>query len=298
MSTPEDEIERTVKERSSHRRKINFRLKMSPVDQMMIRIMNEDREATEDLEDMGQESDEGSPNTELEKTTSLPGKFKEESDSDDEKGSLALKQEFDGDFDSTQAVANNDKSKGESDRLLDVKKESEEHFDSTQVVLNNEASGEADSAQTVLNNVEYIERVDNYHQHSASSCTRASALSPYCQVMVKPSWETSALYRYYKQEPGPWLHLVLAETSYKVPKELILSKIPCLPSIYFDLTDEEEDEHKLDESLHNVNLMLYWVKRAEEVDGMTWDAYELIKFARRLLAKELVDCIHRIVVLR
>ena len=102
---------------------------------------------------------------------------------------------------------------------------------------------------------------------------------------------------------------MLEETSYKVHSEVILSKLPFLPTFYFDLTDEDEEKHRLDESLHNVNLMLYWVyhgtmpprveiKRGNKGVGMTWDAYEIMKFARKLLAGEFMDCIHKAVAVR
>jgi hypothetical protein len=55
------------------------------------------------------------------------------------------------------------------------------------------------------------------------------------------------------------LILHMTETFYKVHRNLILSKIPSLPLIYHDFHDEDENEHSLDESLHDVNLMMYWV---------------------------------------
>jgi hypothetical protein len=99
-----------------------------------------------------------------------------------------------------------------------------------------------------------------------------------------------------------FLHLKDVETFFKVHRSLMLAKIPRLPLIYFDLEDEDEDEHTLDESLHNVNLMIYWlyheklppmakIKHAGAFDGMTWDPIELYKFARRIYAFEFMDCI-------
>lgn len=100
------------------------------------------------------------------------------------------------------------------------------------------------------------------------------------------------------------LHLKDTEAIYKVHRTLILSKIPELPLIYHDLEDDDENEHTLDEPLHNVNLMIYWVyheelpprvkiKRAGTVDGRTWDRYELAKFALRIRALELLKCINQ-----
>jgi hypothetical protein len=101
------------------------------------------------------------------------------------------------------------------------------------------------------------------------------------------------------------LHINEQETFYQVHRSLILTKIPRLPLIYFDLDDEEEDEHTLDESLHNVNLMIYWlyheklplmvkIKRAGVFDGMTWDPIEFYMFAQKLYAFELMDCIREV----
>jgi hypothetical protein len=100
------------------------------------------------------------------------------------------------------------------------------------------------------------------------------------------------------------LHINEQETFYQVHRSLILTKIPRLPLIYFDL-DDEEDEHTLDESLHNVNLMVYWlyheklplmvkIKRAGMFDGMTWDPIEFYMFAQKLYAFELMDCIREV----
>jgi hypothetical protein len=100
------------------------------------------------------------------------------------------------------------------------------------------------------------------------------------------------------------LILHLKETFYKVHRNLILSRIPRLPLIYHDFDDEDEDEHTLDESLHDVNLMMYWlyheklpprvkIQRAGVLGGMTWDSYKLFKFATRLSAFELMKCIIR-----
>jgi hypothetical protein len=96
------------------------------------------------------------------------------------------------------------------------------------------------------------------------------------------------------------LNLKDTKTFYKVHRTVILSKIPELPLIYHDL----EDEDIVDESLHNVNLMIYWVyheelpprvmvKRDGKVEGRTWDRYELAKFALRIRALELMKCINQ-----
>jgi hypothetical protein len=101
------------------------------------------------------------------------------------------------------------------------------------------------------------------------------------------------------------LYLHLPETFYKVHRSLILTKVPRLPLIYFDLEDDDGDEHFLDESLHNVNLLMYWLYHGElplmvkinrdgAFDGMSWDPIEFYMFARKLSAFELMDCVRKV----
>jgi hypothetical protein len=108
---------------------------------------------------------------------------------------------------------------------------------------------------------------------------------------------------------GGMLHLHLGETVFKVHKSVILTKIPRLPLLYADLNDEDEPEHFLTESLHNVNLLMYWIyheclpplavmKRptsygVSQFEGLNWDRIELYKFAEKLWAFELMECITR-----
>jgi hypothetical protein len=87
-----------------------------------------------------------------------------------------------------------------------------------------------------------------------------------------------------------------------VHRTLLLSKIPTLPLIYADLDPEENDEHLLNESLHNINLLMYWIyhenlppvvpiKRFGILEGTTWDPIEFYMFAEKLRAFELMECI-------
>jgi hypothetical protein len=100
------------------------------------------------------------------------------------------------------------------------------------------------------------------------------------------------------------MYLYLKETVFRVHRTVLLSKIPRLPLIYADLDPEEEDEHLLNESLHNINLLMYWIyheslppivaiKRSNELKGMTWDPIEFYMFAAKLWAYELMDCIEK-----
>jgi hypothetical protein len=102
-----------------------------------------------------------------------------------------------------------------------------------------------------------------------------------------------------------YLHLKNFDTFYKVHRSVILDKIPHLPLIYYDLDDEDENEHTLDESLHNANLLMYWlyhenlpplvrIERDGIFEGMTWDGIEFCKFATKLSAFKLIDCISKV----
>ncbi len=98
------------------------------------------------------------------------------------------------------------------------------------------------------------------------------------------------------------MYLHLKETVFKVHRTVLLSKIPSLPLLYNDLEPEEADEHFLNEPLHNINLMIYWIyheclppiatiKRFGILEGTTWDPIELYLFAEKLRAFELMHCI-------
>jgi hypothetical protein len=204
MSTlSEDENDQSsAKNQGNSRYKINLRLKLSPFDQKMIQISNEPGEETDNSDEMEEEANQEGSGTEREKTPSSLGKFREELDSDDQNERLAAKEGFERDSDSSQTMSNNEAS---GDQLNSTKtasnNEASAEGDSTQTFSNNEAAEKADSTQTLSNNNNTIgkgiERVDDDHQQHSVSCIGVSTLSPYCHVMVQPSWETSKLYRHH-----------------------------------------------------------------------------------------------------
>ncbi len=220
MSTlSEDEKDRSsAKNRGKSRYKINLRLKLSPFDQTMIQISNEPGDETDDSEEIEEETNQEGSGTEREKTPSSLGKFREKLDSDDKNERLAAKEGFERDSDSSQTMSKNEAPKknfdstkpasnneASGDQLNSTKtasnNEASAEGDSTQTFSNNEAAEKADSTQTLSNNNNIvgkgIEMVDDDHQQHSVSCIGVSTLSPYCHVMVQPSWETSKLYRHH-----------------------------------------------------------------------------------------------------
>jgi len=208
MSTPsEDKSERVAEDGSHPEATINFRPKLSPLDQRMIKIINEEMEPLNDPEEPEQDSDEDDSNREHEKTQ---GKFKEEFDSDNEtmkqdsksngeKGWIAVKSEADVDSDSTEATSNIDGAGEGGSTKATSKNDASEKGHLTKTASHNEAiqEEEANPTQTISDyevSEEHIQWVDDHQHLYTVSCTRVSALSPYCQVMVNPSWESSDLY--------------------------------------------------------------------------------------------------------
>jgi hypothetical protein len=135
-------------------RRVSIKLNLSPQDKKKIgRLGIKHEEVAAILVGIKERKDQEAAEVGLENLQSFPGKFKEELNSDDEKGSLQVKEEID-----------SDDEKG----FLQVKEE---------------YKGDIDSSRTSWND-----------QRGVAPRNVASSLSPYCQVLTSPSWETSEAY--------------------------------------------------------------------------------------------------------
>jgi hypothetical protein len=135
-------------------RRVSIKLNLSPQDKKKIgRLGIKHEEVAAILVGIKERKDQEAAEVGLENLQSFPGKFKEELNSDDEKGSLQVKEEID-----------SDDEKG----FLQVKEE---------------YKGDIDSSGTSWND-----------QRGMAPRNVASSLSPYCQVLTSPSWETSETY--------------------------------------------------------------------------------------------------------
>jgi hypothetical protein len=135
-------------------RRVSIKLNLSPQDKKKIdRLGIKHEEVAAILVGIKERKDQEATKVGLENLQSFPGKFKEELNSDDEKGSLQVKEEID-----------SDDEKGS----LQVKEE---------------YKGDIDPSGTSWND-----------QCGVGRRNVASSLSPYCQVLTSPSWETSEAY--------------------------------------------------------------------------------------------------------
>jgi hypothetical protein len=135
-------------------RRVSIKLNLSPQDKKKIdRLGVKHEEVAAILVGIKERKDQEAAKAGLEHLQSFPGKFKEELNSDDQKGSLQVKEEID-----------SDDEKG----FLQVKEE---------------YKGDIDSSGTSWND-----------QRGMAPRNVASSLSPYCQVLTSPSWETSETY--------------------------------------------------------------------------------------------------------
>jgi hypothetical protein len=135
-------------------RRVSIKLNLSPQDKKKIdRLGVKHEEVAAILVGIKERKDQEAAKVGLEHLQSFPGKFKEELNSDDEKGSLQVKEEI-----------GSDDEKG----FLQVKKE---------------YKGDIESSGTGWSG-----------QRGVAPRNFASSLSPYCQVLTSPSWETSEAY--------------------------------------------------------------------------------------------------------
>jgi hypothetical protein len=135
-------------------RRVSIKLNLSPQDKKKIdRLGVKHEEVAAILVGIKERKDQEAAKVGLEHLQSFPGKFKEELNSDDEKGSLQVKEEI-----------GSDDEKG----FLQVKEE---------------YKGDIESSGTGWSG-----------QRGVAPRNFASSLSPYCQVLTSPSWETSEAY--------------------------------------------------------------------------------------------------------
>jgi hypothetical protein len=150
-------------------RRVSIKLNLSPQDKKKIgRLGIKHEEVAAILVGIKERKDQEAAKVGLENVQSFPGKFKEELNSDDEKGPLQVKEETD-----------SDDEKG----CLQVKGELDLDDEKGSLQVKEEYKGDIDSSGTSWND-----------QCGVEPRNVASSLSPYCQVLTSPSWETSEAY--------------------------------------------------------------------------------------------------------
>jgi len=150
-------------------RRVSIKLNLSPQDKKKIdRLGVKHEEVAAILVGIKERKDQEAAKVGLEHLQSFPGKFKEELNSDDEKGSLQVKEEI-----------GSDDEKG----FLQVKGKLDSDDEKGFLQVKEEYKGDIESSGTGWSG-----------QRGVAPRNFASSLSPYCQVLTSPSWETSEAY--------------------------------------------------------------------------------------------------------